>query len=1106
MSDERERLEHAIAALQAQRAALGADLLALALAPLQDRLASLQGEAGVRQLRLVTVLFADVVGSTALSQHLDPEEIGTLMDGTLARFSAIVQAHQGRVLQYAGDSLLAAFGTAQAHEDDAERALLAGLAILAAGREVAAQVLARHGHDGFGLRIGADTGQVLLGGGVDGEDSIRGITVNLAARMEQTAPPGTMRISQHTFRQVRGKFDLLAQPPLPVKGHDEPIQSYLVQGRRAAGSGQSERGVDGVAVHMVGRQAQLEQLQQAYARQSATPRPGLQGVAVQGDAGIGKTRLLAEFRHWVQAQPGAARWLHARGAEPSMGRPYAMLRALLCEAVGLPGADADSAQVAAAQWLAAAAPLLVDPADAAVLGHLLGFDFSAHPALRALHGQARQLRDQAYFHASQLLRALASGPDCLVAVLDDLHWADDATLDFLAYLVQSQADLPLLLLSLARRSLWERRPEWNPSAPPAMSRIALEPLAGAPAQALADALLARLGQVPQALRELVAGRAEGNPFYMEELVNMLLDQGVILAEAGVWQLQPARLRALSLPSSLVGVLQARLDALPEPERRTAQLAAVVGFRFWDDSLVALRAPMPQALQGLLAGELARAQQPSSLPGMGEYAFRHQMLHQVAYDGVLKPVKRATHAQVARWLLGLPGATPPEWIAEHAERGGETALALDMWQRAAEAAAGHFANAQVLAHADRALALAGADDWPRRHALCLLRCKALNQMSAPERLGPELDILDSIAARLGDATWVGEAQCLRARHHYNRSDIGQAMALAERVLAGTPQTALRCHTEAQVLLGQCLLRLGQHGRARAELQHAMALAEAADDKTLQGVILNDLAMLALDQGDPGAALPLYEQALQQHRELGHLLNQGGTLSNLGYVALVLGDYATARQQFSVARALCARIGHRQNEAITLVNLAIAQVHQGQAEAALANAGLAVTMLQAASERWAQAAAWRVMGQAALGLGDADAGFTHFSTSCEMFEGLKMPHLAIEAMAGLAEVAAARQDGPAALAQVDAILQRLAGGVSLDGTEEPMRVHLVCHRVLAAAADPRAAPLLQHAHQELTARAGRISDPARRRSFLEAVPHHRQIAEAWALQHHQPGRHS
>lgn len=1087
MEELRTRIELAIASLQAQRATMGDELVALALAPLRARLETLQDDAANRQLRHATVLFTDIVGSTSLSEAMDPEDVGEVMDGALARFTALVEQQQGRVLQYAGDNLLALFGAATSHEDDAERAVRAGLAILDEGRALAVDLAARHGRVGFNVRVGVHTGGVLVGGGVDGENSVRGQTVNIAARMEQAAPPGALRISQDTYRHVRGKFKLQEQPPLLVKGCSEPLRSYLVQGLQMQPDWMAMRGVDGIVTPLVGRGRQLAGLQAIWAGLHQAPQAGLACATVVGEAGLGKSRLVAEFHRSLGPLPGAVRWLEAHSAEQHMSRPYNMLRVMLTAPIGL--LDSDPAPQARLTWLDAAGPLLDSRSNAAVLGHLLGLDFSAEPELRSLRSEARQLRDRAFFHAGQLLAAWARRHGPLIAWLDDLHWVDDGTLDFFEYLMTSCTELPLLVLALARPSFYERRPEWDDIGQ-RRHRIDLLPLAPQEAGQLAEVLLNRLVTPPQQLHALLIQRAEGNPFYMEELVNMLLDQRVIQANADGWHCQAEGLQALKLPTTLIGVLQARLDTLDESTRRTAQLASVVGFRFWDDTLQALGAPSAQALTGLVARELIAPQYPSSLEGASEYTFKHHTLHQVAYDSVLKRHKPGLHAKVARWLLSMSGSTPFDLVAEHAERGGERALAADSWQHAAAAAASGYANTLALAHAERARAQAAPTDLPRHYALTLLRCRVLEVMSDRDRLGRELGVLSALAEATGDAGLKSEALCRQARNHYDRGDAAVALDIAQRALMVAPDTAV----EARALVARCLLRLGRHAEAETESLAALALARSLGDLANEGRILNDLGMLTLERGDPGAAALLYEQALAHHQAVGNRANEGGTLNNLGYVALMLGDYPASVATFAQARALFARIGHRQNEGIALVNLAMAKLLQGQPAAAQADAHSAIALLQASADRWAQGAALRVIGQATLAQGDPDGAEAAFTASRDLFDELHLPHLALEAIAGLAAVALARGQTANAMDHVEIILAQQAAGVSLVGTEEPARIQLVCYQVLVAADDARAAGMVHEASRALLARAARITDPTRRWTFLHTVPYHRELLAA------------
>lgn len=256
MQPSAEQIAAAIAALEGQRALLGDAVADTALAPLRRELAALQAASGAaagQQLKQVSVLFVDVVGSTAIGQQLDPETIHAVMDSALERFTAVVQGEGGRVLQYTGDGMLAAFGSEVAAEDDVECAIRAGLGIVESARHHAPLVRRRHGVPDFNVRVGVHTGRVLLGGGVDAEGSIRGATVNVAARMEQSAPPGRVRISQDSWRHVRGLFEAEEQEPIAVKGVAQPVRSWLVvralprsvRSVRSVRSG--PRGIEGVA-------------------------------------------------------------------------------------------------------------------------------------------------------------------------------------------------------------------------------------------------------------------------------------------------------------------------------------------------------------------------------------------------------------------------------------------------------------------------------------------------------------------------------------------------------------------------------------------------------------------------------------------------------------------------------------------------------------------------------------------------------------------------------------------------------------------------------------------------------------------------------------------
>ena len=371
-------LGKAIAALEAQRPALGSAIVDAALAPLLAQQQAIHRTAPPRR-RQVSVLFLDVVGSTALSQTIDPEDLLDIMDSALQSFSGRVAERGGKVLNYAGDSLLAAFGAEMAREDDAERAVLAGLDLLAEARLQAERIERIHRQSGFQVRVGIHTGHVLLGGGVDEEGTIRGFTVNIAARLEQTAPPGSLRISQETWRHVRGVFDFEAQPPLQVKGQDEPLRTWLVLRAKPRAFRVATRGIEGTETPLVGRDAELMQLVAAFEATLQTRK--LQALTLLAEAGLGKSRLMQELQLRLEGYSQPCWLLLGRALPSGTLQPYGLLRDVLAWRLQI--ADGDSADMARRRLVEGLAPYFGEQGElqAELLGQLVGMDFSASPRL-----------------------------------------------------------------------------------------------------------------------------------------------------------------------------------------------------------------------------------------------------------------------------------------------------------------------------------------------------------------------------------------------------------------------------------------------------------------------------------------------------------------------------------------------------------------------------------------------------------------------------------------------------------------------------------------------------------------------------------------------------
>ena len=657
---EQQQLEAAISALEDQRSALGDAVVESLLSAARAKLAALTAAAAVppapaQTLKQVSILFLDVVGSTALSQHLDPEGISAVMDDALSRGTAIVQAHGGKVLQYAGDNILAVFGADEAREDDAERAVRCGLSLLELGRALGAEVRIAHGHDTFNVRVGVHTGGVLLGGGVDADGSIRGIAVNIAARMEQTAPAGALRISHDTYAQVRGMFEVEVQPPQVVKGVDEPIPSYLVLSAKARSFRLGSRGIEGVATRMIGRDAELGRCKPPSSRCSS--------IASSLWSAWWPTPASARAGCSTSSRPGAR---CARSASLSSAvAPRRRRKASLSDscATSLPGASRLPTTTASkrrvARWSRASSRCSSTttvpscrkamPTCSAIWSASSGVTVATSRASSTTPGRSA-IAPSTPRHSCSAASSLSDGSP-VVLELEDLHWADNESLDFLAYLAETNRDVPLLIVACCRPTLFERRANWCTEG--VEQRLDLQPLGKDMSRLLVGELLKKLPEVPVALRELITGGAEGNPFYMEELVKMLIDQGAI-ATGEVWKVNAERLLLTKVPTTLVGVLQARLDGLPVPERLTLQNASVIGSVFWDRALFELDTKANHTLPSLVRRELTVPREDSTTDDLREYTFKHQILHQVTYATVLKVTRRDLHGKLARWLAAQTG--------------------------------------------------------------------------------------------------------------------------------------------------------------------------------------------------------------------------------------------------------------------------------------------------------------------------------------------------------------------------------------------------------------------------------------------------------------------
>ena len=555
-TSEIDQLKAGMAALEGQRAILGDAIVESALGPMREKLAALEATSHAGQQRKqATVLFADVSGFTAMSETMDAEEVTGVMNDLWAAVDKAILDHGGHIDKHIGDAVMALWGADTAREDDPERAVRAALAM-----QAAITTFCETRGAALAMRIGMNTGPVVLGAvGTTGEFTAMGDAVNLASRLEHAAPVGGILIGHDTYRLVRGIFDVAPQEPLTVKGKAEPVQTYVVQRAKPRAFRMATRGVEGIETRMVGRDAELDMLKNAYldTMESNETRVAI----IIGEAGVGKSRLLYEFDNWVELRPETIWYFKGRAMPNTQNVPYALFRDLFANRFDI--LESDTIATALDKFRGGMAGALT-PEQADVVGHWLGFDFSSSPAVQALLGGSGLMQTARAF-LMRYFRALSvpspsggglgrgsdvpkapspspshregdrSGPSHgdgdqiqgpTVIFLEDIHWADDSSLDLAAYVATALPEAQLLIVAVTRPNLFERRPNWS-EGQAAFTRVPLQPLSRETSRVLVDEILQRVEQVPDALRELIINTAEGNPFYVEELVKMLIEQGVI---------------------------------------------------------------------------------------------------------------------------------------------------------------------------------------------------------------------------------------------------------------------------------------------------------------------------------------------------------------------------------------------------------------------------------------------------------------------------------------------------------------------------------------------------------------------------------------------------
>ena len=1108
--NKREQLEKAIAAQEGLRGTLDDAILDATIAALRKQLAELSSEQVVVQHRKqVTILFMDIVSSTRLMGELDPEENLAIMDTALENLAAPVKDHGGRVTRYMGDGFLAVFGLPKARENDPEMAVRAGLGILEKATEIAQDLRKKHQLEGFQVRIGVNTGLVVAGGVTEAEGTLGGAAVNLAARLESVAPPGGLLISQHTYAHVRGIFDLFPGKSIRVKGFSDPVLVYRVKRAKPHSFRINTRGVEGVETPMIGRGLELKALQDSV--EVVVHEQKSQFITIVGEAGVGKSRLLDEFESWLEKQ-FTILIFKGRATLDTLDIPYALLRNLFSSHFEI--LDDDPVPVVRKKIVDRFKDAIGEEKEyemkAHFVGQLLGYDFRDSSYLQGVLESPQQIRDRALVYLTDFIKAHAVGTPVAI-FLDDVHWADDSSLDIIIRMSEDLSSQRVLFVNLTRPSLFERKTSWGSG--PLQLRLALQPLTRQESEHLLEQVLQKVQEIPDQLFELIITNSEGNPFYLEELVKMLVEEGVIVKSATAWRVHSDLLLELHIPPTLTGVIQARLDRLPVYERTVLQQASVVGRVFWDAVVSYINkeiqsgsvpiepesADITNYLTNLQAREMIFMRPTSAFSDAVEYLFKHAVLQEVTYESVLKRMRRSYHATVADWLILQSGDRLGEvagLIAGHLEKAGKNNEALEYMCLAAEMAASNYAIDEAADYYSRAIAITPEDNLDKRYTLLMGQERVFRMQGNRDNQREILEILTTIVDTLADERKLAALLIRKAWFGFWISEYSEGLAAAHKAVILSEKIGdQNLSREAYYVWAWMLQQYGEKDLAMVQAKIALSMARQTGDRRAEGNTLNIISLNNMAEGDFFAALGYLKEFLIIAREIGDLEREITALNNLGVAFTRLGDYSAAGDNFQQILNIAQETGDRSSEATALINLGWVASAQGEWDLArkYSETGIAKKQKHEQVEAVAEGLLW--LGHAWIGLNQPKKAVAAYHESLAIRQKLDQPHHAMGVKAGLARAAIVQGNLDIALEHTNEILSYLADGGNLQGTWEPLRIYLTCYQVLQLAGDPQAENILDSAYNLLQDQVSRIPDLAYKSLFLENISWHYEIKSAW-----------
>jgi predicted ATPase/class 3 adenylate cyclase len=814
--------------------------------------------------RVITMLFCDVKGSTAAAEKVDPEIWTDIMNGVFEHMIRPIYKYEGLVPRLMGDAILAFFGAPITHEDDPQRAVLAALEIQDGIRSYADEIRLKHELE-FGLRVGINTGLVVvgeIGSDLRMEYTAIGDAINLAARMEQTAAVGTIQISEETYKLVAPFIEVEPLGQVEVKGKSTPIKTFRVLGVKAAPG--HLRGVEGLSSPLVGRDAQLALLKDEL---KGLERATGSVVAVLGEAGLGKSTLIAELKKSDAGSHGS--WLRGDSLSYTRSISYYPWRQIIRQSIDAQEGDSPAEVRRKLAYVCECCTL--PGGDIPFLEAMLAVE-SEESARMVMGFQGDALNQRMMDATRGFLCGLASESP-LVVVFDDLHWSDEVSLYLLLNVVELSRSQPIVFICMARpdqtAASWETIAKIGEKLGENFHSVELSPLRKDQTDTLLGNLLG-VKDFPQSIRDLIVEKAEGNPFFVEELIRSLIETSQIVRENSHWKAVHDD-ATVTLPNTLRGVLSARIDRLPEISKHVLQNAAVIG-RFFDLRVLKRLA----SLNGELDSQIQYLNDVSLIePSRDEYMFRHVLIQEAAYESILIKKRAELHRRIGETLEELHADRIEELaplLAHHFYHArDERSLKYDLIS--GEKAARLYANAEAATHFRRALEIARRNNRDLRQILYLFSelGRVLELAGRYEQALEIYNALQEFGRERGDRSTEMAALMAKAPlysiftplHNSSLSEemLVQALEISKEIGDRAAQARLSWNLMLNYLFSKRPDQALTHG------QLALGLARASDNREQLAYVLNDLCRLYTCRGE-------FDQAyfvIQEARELWKLLD-------------------------------------------------------------------------------------------------------------------------------------------------------------------------------------------------------------------------------------------